>query len=184
MLKRFSYRKKNILLLWGGSIFLLCVYPFTFKKTIQLYSDCKTLGQKNELVAGAPARIAVLEKEALRLDRLTGTQQSADSNLQQAVLGVISSYCQEYKLLLKEFPGTVAQRENGYVIETNSFVLEGSFARLQGLVYLMEQKYKTGKVASVDYIMKKDPRTNKKSLTAKVFVQNIKKAPAEGRPYK
>lgn len=176
MLNKMTYKKRNQVLLWGGVFLFVLVYNFTFKKTISLYFECAALEKKNMLAADAPLKIAALEKEAAGLDVLSGSQQHPDSNTQQAILGIISSYCQENKLLLKEFPETKLQKENDYLIETNSFILEGNFQKLQQLVYLLEQKYKIGKISSVDYVLKKDLRTNKKALTAAVFIQNIKKA--------
>ena len=54
-------------------------------------------------------------------------------------------------------------------------MIGGNFSTLINLVYLLEQKYNLGKIASVNYQLKKDFKTKEMQLTATIFLQNIKK---------
>jgi hypothetical protein len=174
-LKSIPYNTKNKILLWGGSLLVVVIYQFTFKKTIALYSECREMKKRSELMEGAAMKKITLEKEAARLDLLSGSLQANDSNVQQVLLGIVTSYCQSNGLLLKEFPQTQRSQENNYEIELNSFTVEGEFQKLLKLVYCLEQKYRIAKVASLDLKTKKDLRTKKASLTATVYLQNIKR---------
>ncbi|HEY6160010.1 MAG TPA: hypothetical protein VI112_02275 [Bacteroidia bacterium] len=173
--KKISYKKKNRLLLWGGLAVLFLIYKLTFSKTISLYFSCKELDQHMEMAANAPGRIDALEKESARLDRLLGKEQS-DNLTQQSLLEVVTAYCQQNNILLKEFPQTLRASEKEYTIETNYFVMEGPFQKLLSLVYRLEQKTKTGKIASVSYSTRTDLRTKERILTATVFIRNIRRA--------
>jgi hypothetical protein len=175
MFNKLSYKKKNRLLLAGMILSFLTIYHYTFQKTIALYMEAGALSQKNDRASGAPQKIEALQLQAMQLDRLAGSQQQTDSNIQQGLLNLVSAYCQQNNALLKEFPQTFIQKESDYTIEINSFIVEGNFKELAGLVYELEQKNRMGNIASVDYRVKKDPRSGSRALTANVFMQNIKK---------
>jgi type II secretory pathway component PulM len=174
-IKNITYKRKNKILLWGGSLLFVVIYQFTFKNTIALYSECREMKKRSEMQEGAAMKKAKLEKEAARLDLLSGSMQANDSNVQQALLGIVTSYCQSNGLLLKEFPQTQRSQENNYQIELNNFTVEGEFQKLIKLVYCLEQRYRIGKVASLDFRAKKDLRTKRTSLAATVYLQNIKR---------
>jgi hypothetical protein len=53
--------------------------------------------------------------------------------------------------------------------------VQGSFANLLKLAYYFEQKLKTGRVSSIRYEAGMDFKTRKKTLTATIFLQNIRK---------
>jgi hypothetical protein len=175
MLKNISYKKRNQVFLWGGVALFLLIYKLTFSKTIALYSECIEMEQRIERASDAPIKIAELKKQSVRLESLAGSERPDEKNLQQLILGQVTSYCQENNVLLKEFPETIIQTEKDYEVETNCFTAEGSFDKLLRLVYVLEQKSKTGKISSVDFKTKLESRTNKLKLTATVYIQNIKK---------
>jgi hypothetical protein len=169
------YKIKNKILLWGGSLLFVVIYQFTFKKTIALYSECREMKKRSEKLEGATMKKAKLEKEAARLDLLSGSMQANDSNVQQVLLGIVTSYCQSNGLLLKEFPQTQRSQENNCEVELNNFTVEGEFQKLLKLVYSLEQRYRIGKVASLDLRAKKDLRSKRTFLTASVYLENIKR---------
>jgi hypothetical protein len=164
----------NKLLWWAGGAFLLLIYPFTFGKTGALYSQCIELENKSSMISGAPGRIRALEQESARLDQVTGTRDTGSIS-QQALLGLVTSYCQKENILLQAYPAPRTRQENDFLIETHALTLEGPFKSLLNLVYRIEQKEKTGKVASVDYMLKEDPRTHKRTLNATIYVQQVHK---------
>lgn len=175
VLKNLSYKTKNKLLLAVIALFTIIVYSASVKKTITLHSECKELEGKVTIATDAPLQAAELEKKLAEIDRILGKQQHADNNTQQTLLGIISSYCQNNKTIVREIPKTIYSEQKDFLIETNIFQVEGSFSKLTELIYLLEQKYKIGKIASVHFQTKKDNQTNTIALLATIYLQNIKK---------
>lgn len=175
MFENLTYKKKNILLGITAALLLLVVYLFGISKTIKAYREYAEAKNKMELAVNAPAMAAQLEKELQIIDTKLGNQSTAGQNTSETLLSLITNYCQNNPTVLREFPQTTFANQGDMVIETNQFVVGGSFSTLLKLVYILEQKNKVGKVASVKYQLKKDFKTKEMLLTASVFIQNIKK---------
>ncbi len=170
-----NYKKKNQLLLIGSVLFLFICYWFSFKDTIGLWSEVQELEHKMIVAKDAPQKVAIMQDKLASMNMLTGIKQSTDSEIEQELLGVVTSYCKSSGVVLRDFPKTLVSSEGDFRIETNVFTIEGGYAKLLALVYLLEQKSKIGKVSSVQYISKKDLRTKALTLTATIYLQNIKK---------
>ena len=102
-------------------------------------------------------------------------QQGSGMDNQQLLLGIISDYCNENDLVLKDFPLPIIFNDKDYIIETNIFEIQGGFIKLLKLVYELEQKTIVGKVMSVNYEIKKNYKTKSYALTATIYLQNLKK---------
>lgn len=174
MLKNLTYKKKNQLLLVVAVFTLYLIYVFAIKKTITSYNEFNKAESQIELAANAPLMAAQLEKKLLQMDSKIGKQNINGQNTEQALLELITNYCQNNHAILREFPETTVAQQGNLFIETNLFVVEGDFASLITLVYLLEQKNKLGKIASVRYQLKKDFKTKEMALTAAIYLQNVK----------
>jgi hypothetical protein len=172
MIKRLTYGVKNKLLLIGGVVFLIIIYQVSIKKTIDLNGECGELEQKLENASNAPGKMIELQKLNIQMDRLLG--QSNDNDVSQSLLSIVTNYCHENEITLEEFPKPILNSDRGTTVETNIITIEGGFNKLLKLVYLFEQHYKTGKVVSVHYKTKRDFTARKSSLTAIIYLQNIK----------
>ena len=161
-----------------AAIFSIIIYKAALKKTIDEYSSCSELEYKLQTANNAPAKMSELEKMNKRLDMLLG-QQTGNMDAQQPLLDSITNYCQKNNVVLQEFPKPIINSNKGTDIETNIFSVEGGFNKLIQLIYLFEQKYKIGKVVSVDYRTKKDFAVGKTNLSVTVYLQNIKKSQHE-----
>ena len=175
MFKNLTYKKKNQFLLIGTVLFLFIAYYLAFGKTILLYRQCSSMKQQLSTLSDAPNRYSALEKKLSELDQMLGGRQLSDTNTQQVLLNAITNYCQSSKTILREFPKAISKKENEYMVETNFFTVEGSFVKLLNLVYLLEQKERIGRLASVMFQAKQDVRTKVLSLNATIYVQNVKK---------
>lgn len=175
MLKNLSYEKKNRMLIIAALLFGFVVYSGFVKKTIETYGDCKELHEKMEIASNAPIEKARIQKELVRLNSIIGSEKGSDTPVREALLSMLTGYCQDTNILLREFPSTLTKQETNLMVETNIFTIEGSFAKLLRLIYELEQKQKLGKISSVTYQSKKDITTKKLILTATVYLQNIKK---------
>ncbi len=114
-------------------------------------------------------------QQMMSIDHVLGTSQRADTNVQQQLLGIVTDYCQKRDVVLREFPKTIQKTQEDYLVETNIFTVEGDFIKLLELVYLLEQKSRIGKIASVNFLSKKDFKTKSLALTATIYLQNVKK---------
>lgn len=175
MLKNLTYKKKNLALLMLTLVVLFLVYTFGIKKTIAAYSEYSENKNKMEQALNAPLMAEQLEKELIRMDAKIGNHNTREENINEALLSLITTYCQSNHAVLREFPQTSINEDGDLSVETNRFIIGGNFFTLINLVYLLEQKYNLGKVASVNYQLKKDFKTQEMQLTANVFLQNIKK---------
>lgn len=175
MFKNLTYKKKNQLLLVVILLVLLMVYSLAIKKTINIHNTYSEAEKKIVLAASAPMLAAQLEKELLQIDIKLGNENPKKQNTSDALLELTTNYCQNNHAVLREFPKTTITEAGDMTIETNQFVVEGNFSTLINLVYILEQKNKLGKVASVKYQLKKDFKTKEMVLTATIYLQNVKK---------
>jgi hypothetical protein len=174
LLKSLTYKKKNLLLLIVAVVGAFMIYSFAIKKTIAAWTQFSQNKDKMEQAANAPLMAAQLEKELIRMDAKIGNHDTIH-NVNEALLSLITDYCQSHHAVLREFPETTYTETGGLAIETNQFMIGGNFSTLINLVYLLEQKYSLGKIAAVNYQLKKDFKTKEMQLTATIFLQNIKK---------
>lgn len=175
MFKNLTYKKKNLLLVLIAVIAALLIYSLAIKKTMAAFAECKQNKNKMEQAENIPEMTEQLERELIRMDAKIGTHNTRQENINEALLGLITGYCQTNHAVLREFPETLFSDDGDLSVETNQFVIGGTFSTLINLVYLLEQKYNLGKIVSVNYQLKKDFKTKEMQLTATIFLQNIKK---------
>lgn len=175
MFKTLTYKRKNQLLIAGMIVTFLLVYVFAIKKTIAAYSDYSQAKTKVELAENAPVIAAALQKQLMQIDARIGSSDTTHQKTGEPLLELVTNYCQDHQAVLREFPQTIATVQGDMIVETNRFMVEGSFSTLINLVYVLEQKNKLGKITSVKYALQKDFKTKEMLLTATVFLQNVKK---------
>ena len=174
MFKDWTYRKKNRALWIAAALAFLFAWYFSISETVSAYSECNAieerLGQANDL----PVQVAALQTQLKRMEQALGFRKDTATGFQEILLKAVSGYCKEKGIVLKEFPSPVANTENGYVVETSMFTVEGDFTGVLKLVYLLEQKERLGRIASVEY--KKAKNQSKKTvLLTTIYVQNVRK---------
>lgn len=172
-MKELSYKNKNRILLLGTALFALIFYFAVLNKTISLISSCKGAEKRLEGVNEMTMRSAEMKAKLLQFSRALGVQQKSESDAQQQLLSVVTRFCQENNIVLREYPQVLHSDEKGMKLITNTFVIEGDFTRLLKLVYVLEQKEKAGKLVSVKFFTKKDFKTNTNALLATLYIQNV-----------
>ena len=179
MFKNLTYKKKNQFLAAASLVVLVCFYRFDVNTTVALHRQVNELAGQIEIAKDAPQKVGLMEVKLGQMDLLSGLKHNSDTSIQQELLGVVTGYCQQNAVVLRGFPKTMVSEAEGFRVETNVFTAEGGFTKLLELVYLLEQKNRVGKVASVLYNTKKEVTTRSLSLTAAVYLQNIKKVKNE-----
>lgn len=174
MLRDLTYRKKNKLLLIAGGVLAVLTYVLAISNTVDACILANDYESQAAHAASAPLKAAELERQLADMESMLSVQ-SKEEDIQQRLLGIVSAYCQSNGTVLREFPQTMHSEEKEFRVETNVFTVEGTFTELLKLVYRLEQEEKLGKVSSVKYFMKKDPKTKTAALNAVIYLQNIKK---------
>ena len=131
--------------------------------------------KKLETIGEAPAKMNELKRKMAELDNLINTNDTTVNDFRQMLLEKTADFCAIHHITLKDFPASVSIMQNDYLIETNILTLEGTFSSLLKFTYMLEQKIKIGKVISSDFSAKYDLASKKTKLTAKVYIQNIKR---------
>ncbi|MBL7884741.1 MAG: hypothetical protein JNL69_11775 [Bacteroidia bacterium] len=174
-MKNLSYKKKNQLLLLIAVSMMLIIYNFAIKRTIEVIKSVNAGSEQLEIASNAPQAAEQLKKELKLIDSKIGTLNPKELNNEQALLELVTEYCQSQKAILREFPKTTIHEQGELIIETNNFLVQGNFNTLLNLVYILEQKSKLGKISSVKYQLKKDFKSKEMILTASIYIQKIKK---------
>lgn len=151
------------------------VYFLAIEKSIVVAGEYRILKEQVQMASDAPRKITELQKQLAEIDHDMEKEQRTTVNVQEALLGFITNYCQNNKLILREFPKTIHINEKDFLIETNVFTVEGGFLKILPMIYLLEQKNKIGKIASVNFQTKKDFKTKNLALTATIYLQNVSK---------
>jgi hypothetical protein len=170
-----TYKKKFRWLLIAIPFLLFISYVLAVKKTVMLFRDCSSMQTKLESINDAPKNIKQIKNEITQIDGMISANDSSGTDFRQLLLEKTGDFCLANNITLKEFPASIHEIKSDYSVETNTVVLEGSFISLLKFTYLLEQKYKIGKVASVDFSAKYNLTEKKNRLTEKIYVQNIKK---------
>lgn len=173
-MNRINYKTRNKALLIAFPLFAWVIYSMGINNTLELRSQYKMLEEKAMLAQDAPLKVQKLESRLAGLNRISTTPEDHSANFQQKLLGTITGFCLKNNLVIRSIPTIVKTSESDLEIETNVFVVEGSFVRLLNLVYLLEKAMPGGKIKSVHYQAKKDYKTKTTSLTATIYLQNIK----------
>jgi len=175
MLDTISYQKKNKLLLIVIGLAVVLIYFLSIKKTITTYLSYSENFKQLELASNAPLMAGQMDKELLEINSKLGSQNVDGPNYSEKLLELVTRYCQDNNIVLREFPEINTAEKDDLLIETNRFTISGNYSALLKLVYILEQKNKLGKIAAVNYKTQKDFKTKETVLTATVYLQNIKK---------
>ena len=168
-------KSKNILLIAVAIVIGFILYSFAIKTTLTLRQESIELKNQLQQDSDAPSKANDLKKKLIEIDKAIGSCQKIHIDIQQALLGIVTDYCQKTNSILREFPKSISTKEKGVLIETNVFVLEGEFTKLLRLIYVLEQKNKLGKIVSVKFRTKKDFQTKNICLISAVYLQNMRK---------
>jgi hypothetical protein len=171
--RNLTYKKKNQLLIAVSILVLILVYQLGIKRTIAAWQAHASASDKMMLLENAPAKIRTSKNELAKINERIGNSSNKATTPSAELLDLLSSYCEENLTILREFPEQSSVVQGDFSIVTNHFVMEGKYASLVKLVYLLEQKSQVGNVVSVTYQLKKDHKSRKMILVAEIFLQNI-----------
>lgn len=170
-----TFRQKNMALGAGTIIMAVAIYFFALQKTITLVQENQQMTEKAMTGSDLDKGIKNYQARLTDFKNNFGLLDSGGKPVShEVILGQLSQFCNDYNLLLREFPSVMAHEENGYRIETNTIVVEGAFQNIVKLLYFFEREHKMGRIASVKFALQQDHKTQAYKLVGTIYVQNIK----------
>lgn len=166
--------KRNKLLFGGIVVLLIASYQFAINKTVLLRSESQRLNLEVEKFKDIPNKLALLNQKNVYYDSILGKMDLVDTSIQNNLLRTINQEATKTNTKVMEFkqPHLYQVGENSLL--TYSFTLNGDYKNILKVVHTIEQKGNFGEIVHVDFQKKKNYRSNKYSLGATVFVQQVK----------
>lgn len=168
---KFSYSQKLQLLPFVFIIILFIIYGIAIKDVLNLRGDCHALMDQIIKTKDAPRQMAISRQRLNELNQIAG--KGTDSLLTDPLLEFISIEENHKLVQLVEYQPIHQFKSQHYQVETRIACFEGSFSRLLGLLYAIENNFKEGKVISVKYQTETNFKTNKRRLLMTLYIQSI-----------
>lgn len=166
-----DYKKRYQLLLSGAAVFLVIAYWLAFGKTWRLRQEVVQLEQQRSSAGQAWREIEHYEQQLAQLEANQGSGTFSQNQLFQTV----TAFCQERQLSIQALPESRIYNEQDLNILHNQIQIQGAFIPMVQLIYLLEQEQSLGRVVSVDFGTKRNPRSRQEELCATIHLQNIQK---------
>lgn len=163
-------KKKNLYLLVGTVLILLVAYQFSIKKTLNLRQANQ---QHQQAIVRAMNIDTDIEKYQAQLANFNTN--AVTSYSQENLLELLSTFCLEHDLLIKDFPEPNQYEESTYDIIANQIEVEGRFTDIVELIYDLEYIHKIGSIVSLKYQSAYNRQEKKQYLTAKITLNTILK---------
>ena len=170
---KFSGKKKLILLALTFIVTLLFVYGIAISNTVSLWSQCKILSLKIAGLEKAPEEIKEYKKKLDEINTFINKNDEKSINFHEDFLGVVSEYCSEKNIIIKDYPMPHQVENDKYTIETDIIRFEGDFRDLLQLVYFLEKSNMKGHISSLMFETIPDHRTGVYMLNLTIYEQNI-----------
>ncbi len=166
--------KRNKLLLSGVIILLFVSYQFAINKTILLRKESKRLNLEVEKFKNLPNKLSLLNQKNAHYDSILGKMDLVDTSIQNNLLRTITQEGVKTNTQVMEFKQPHLYQVGDNSLHTYSFNLSGNYKNILKVVHMVEQKGNFGEIVHVDFQKKKNYKTNRYSLGATVFVQQVK----------
>lgn len=166
-------KQKNIVLIVGFIAVLYICYLLAISKTLEQKGLYNTLSKEVLLSKNAPKQLSMLKQKEVYYDSLLMKYQLDGSSIQNNLLKVINSYADANNLKVVSFLEPHVISQNDLTIETYDFIVEGHYNDIIKLIYQLEQQTKFGEIINFHFEKKKNFRTGKYYLQAKVLLMSF-----------
>jgi hypothetical protein len=173
MWQTLSYSKKIYTIIGSCILFLLIAYSFSFSKTINLYRDTKTKEEKLVWLKEKEKDIPILQSQMALLDKAYNSSDS--SSIRDQLTAFISDYAESNECMLTEIPEKSFYSSSQLNIQTNKFVIKGSYKSLLQLMLNVENRYNySAKVVSAKFHSVKNIQTKQTQLYLTLITQSFR----------
>ncbi len=176
MFDKINFKEKRILIILVLVLLFFATYKKLYKPTFRTVNTYLKLKNKKLDSTQLKNNIVVLKQELDNINRVLGN--SVDDNLiQQKILNFASKQSDSLKVNIMSLGKQHIYKTNDIAIYSNFLEIEGSYNNILKTIYAFEKQFQNSKINSINLYTKKDNRTRKNKLYAKVLFQNFKKIP-------
>lgn len=173
MWQSMTYQKKVYTIFGCFVLFMLLAYKFSFSKTIKLYSETKIKQDKLAWLKEKEKEIPALQSQMTLLDKAYNSSDS--SSIRDQLTAFISDYAEDNECVVTEIPEKSFYSSSQLNIQTNKFVIKGTYKSLLQLMLNVETQYNyTAKVVSAKFHSVKDLQTKHTNLYLTLITQSFR----------
>lgn len=169
-----KFNKKNKILFVGILLMLFVSYRLAIKKTMDEAKAHTVNFERKELIKDIPKQLAFLNQKEIHLDTQLRLLNVENSSLQNSLLKFLNEASEKHKVKIIEFNSPHIYSTERETKETYIFKLEGSYTSILKTIHALENKGSFGAVAHLEMEKKKDYRTKRTFLQAKIFLEFVK----------
>lgn len=167
--------RKNKLLLLGFVSALYICYSFAISNTIDCYKEYHLKSEKITENNSAPKLAFQLRQKEKQLDVLLSRYNiNASESFQSDLLKQLTAYSDFYNLKIIDFKEPHIIAEKGFTTTSYIFSLEGSFNDCLALLNKMENNPTLGSIKHLNFMKKRNYKTNVDQLFVEVIMQKNK----------
>ncbi|WP_281232426.1 general secretion pathway protein [Flavobacterium gelatinilyticum] len=167
--------KRNKLLIVGFCIVLYICYSFAISNTIHYYREYKKKQEEIAADSDMPRMMAQLSQKEKQLDQiLSNYDVNISESFQNDLLKQLTSYSESYHLKIVDFKEPHIISQKGFTTTSYTFSLEGSFNGCLALLNKVENNPMLGNIKHLNFIKKRNYKTNADQLFVEVIMQKNK----------
>ncbi len=165
---------KNKLLFLGIAILLLASYKLAINKTMWMRGEYKRLELQVDKFKDIPKKLSILEQKNSYYDSILGEMNLVDTSIQNNLLRTINQEAGKNAIRVMDFNQPHVSQMGENTLYTYSFNLNGNYTDVLKVIHTIEQKGNFGEIVHVNFEKKKNYKTNKNSLGATIFIQQVR----------
>ena len=166
---------KNKLFLAGFLLTCYLCYSFAISNTINYYKEYKNKQEEITADSNMPKLVGQLIQKEKQLDQVLSYYDiNVSESFQNDLLKQLTTYSDSYHLKIVDFQEPHAISQKGFTTTSYIFSLEGSFNGCLALLNKIENNPALGTVRHLNFIKKKNYKTNTDQLFVEVIMQKNK----------
>ena len=170
-----SLLNKQKLKLLGLSIVpvLLICYKLAFTRTLEAYSEHRNHIQSQQVLDASFTSASMVAAKQGQINRFLSTFILDTADARKNLLFVVTSFCNENRLKLKEYKPLGTRMASGQKMVTRMVTVEGDFIKCLQFVYTLEKRMQVGRISSVYYKTFNNLKDHTIQLNCTIYVQNL-----------
>jgi len=173
MFENLTYKQKFLAIIAISVLLGFTAYKRSFKLTLDAFSEYYELNEKLEEISSSSTTIQEVDTEIRFLDNLLGEESMEPVLVQQEILDFVTH--KSNSVIVFDLAEVHEASDNKFLIYTNQLTIEGSFEELLKMVYEFEKEFPYSRVVNTSFFKKKDFKTRRIKLYAKLIFQNYEK---------
>lgn len=167
--------RKNKLLVIGFLVVLYICYSFAISNTLNYYNEYKNKQQEIAEDSDTPKLVAQLVQKEKQLDQvLSNYDVKISESFQNDLLKQLTTYSDTFHLKIVDFKEPHIISQKGFITTSYTFSLEGSFNGCLALLNKVENHPMLGNIKHLNFIKKRNYKTNADELFVEVIMQKNK----------